>query len=80
MQHSGSPLVSSFQINYEGDQPLHEAICGRHLDVVNELILAGSDVNEPNHVMGITPLEFAVLHESSEIVETLLAKGAQVHQ
>ena len=69
-----------FQLNNDGDQPLHEAVAGRRAEAVDFLLQAGSDVNRPNHVTGSTPLDLAVFHKSSEIVALLLKNSANAHQ
>lgn len=69
-----------FQLNSDGDEPLHEAVAGRRTETVELLLQAGSDVNRPNHVTGSTPLDLAVFHKSSDIVALLLKHSANAHQ
>mmetsp|Transcript_6329 Transcript_6329/g.7510 ORF Transcript_6329/g.7510 Transcript_6329/m.7510 type:complete len:164 (-) Transcript_6329:4027-4518(-) len=49
----------------------------QNLDVVNELLDRGADVNEPT-LMGLTPLLLATKKEHTSIVKHLLARGASV--
>ena len=49
----------------------------QNLDVVNELLDRGADVNEPT-LTGLTPLLLATRKEHSGIVRLLLARGAHI--
>jgi hypothetical protein len=61
--------------NEMGARPLHSAAAGRHLDVSRQLIEAGADVNAAQHG-GYVPLHQAAQHGDGELVEALLAAGA----
>ena len=60
----------------EGDKNFQEAIQSNNLSIVLEKINGGVDVNKPNWMWGVTPLEIAVEEGSLEIVRVLLGAGA----
>ena len=60
----------------EGDTDFQEAIQSGNLSIVLEKINGGVDVNKPNWMWGVTPLELAVEEGSLEIVRVLLGAGA----
>jgi len=60
---------------------LTEALAGGHLEVAGILIQkAGADVNQASGSDGITPLLMGSMNGHSEVVEFLLANGANVNQ
>ncbi len=56
-------------------RPLHSAAAGRHLDVSRLLIERGAGVNTTQHG-GFAPLHEAAQHGDGELIELLLAAGA----
>ena len=60
----------------EGYTNFQEAIQSNNLRIVLEKINGGFDVNKPNWMWGVTPLEIAVEEGSLEIVRVLLGAGA----
>lgn len=67
-------------LNELGNQPLHEACWGKHLQTVMLLVQRGADVNARGD-FGQTPLHFAVRDGGEEVlglVRMLLEAGADV--
>jgi len=57
--------------------PLHHAVIGGHLHIVDRLLEVGADVNAHEELrIGDTPLKYAVQAGSVEIVERLVRAGA----
>ena len=56
-------------------QPLHSAVAGNHLGIVQELVAAGADVNVAQQG-GFTPLMGAAQNGNAELVGFLLSSGA----
>lgn len=52
---------------------LHEAVGGRHPDVVNDLLECGASIDTKDSRFGMSPLHFA---READIVQLLLLKGA----
>ena len=67
--------VEAASRNDMGARPLHSAAAGRHLDVSRLLIERGADVNALEHG-GYVPLHQAAQNGDGELVELLLATGA----
>jgi ankyrin repeat protein len=61
--------------NAMGARPLNSAAAGRNLDVSRLLVAHGADVNTAEHG-GFVPLHQAAEHGDGELVELLLAAGA----
>jgi ankyrin repeat protein len=56
--------------------PLHIAVASGHRDIVELLVTRGADVNVKDR-MGQTPLDMAKQKRQTEIIDLLLAHGAQ---
>jgi ankyrin repeat protein len=67
--------IEAVSRNGLGARPLHSAAAGRHLDVSRLLIERGADVNASEHG-GFVPLHEAAEHGDAELVELLVAAGA----
>ncbi len=64
---------------FEGQTPLHIAICNRFLNLVKVLIEKGADVNAVN-INGRTPLMFAAQQGHLDLVKHLYEQGANIHK
>ncbi|GAX26396.1 hypothetical protein FisN_2Hh184 [Fistulifera solaris] len=56
----------------DGRTPLFEAVSWNHPSLIRLLIQQGAEVNHREHLLGLTPLLFAVVHKRVAAVETLL--------
>ena len=56
--------------------PLHSATAGGHTEIAELLIDNGADVNMKNSV-GLTPLDWAVVEDSTEIADLLRKHGGK---
>src|SRR5271170_3235480 len=61
-----------------GGTPLHDAAWAGEVEIVDYLIRAGADVNARHSEGQSTPLDYAVLMNRFEVVEILIAHGAEV--
>ena len=73
LEHGAS--VDVYTRNPFGNQPLHAAAAGRHIEVCRVLLAAGADVNATQHG-GFTPLQEAAQHGDAEMTELFLSAGA----
>uniref|UniRef100_A0A674GJR7 NF-kappa-B inhibitor alpha n=1 Tax=Taeniopygia guttata TaxID=59729 RepID=A0A674GJR7_TAEGU len=64
-------------VNYDGYTPLHIAVLRRDLDLVQLLLRAGADPDQPEPSCGRSPLHLAVEAQSPEVAECLLRGGAR---
>ncbi|XP_055998803.1 putative ankyrin repeat protein RF_0381 isoform X3 [Ostrea edulis] len=64
--------------NSDGDLPIHVAATIGHTEAVEELLIAGMDINALNTITEHTPLELAVCYEQVQMVEFLLDKKAKL--
>ncbi len=77
-------LLLSYKANVNikdmyGDSVLHVATMnGADSHTLNQLILAGADINERNKE-GITPLALAVDHRRTAIIQFYIGAGADIH-
>ena len=60
------------------DISIHDAVEKGNIEAVKQHIAAGTDVNAMGGMSGGTPLTFAAIEGHKEIVELLIAKGADV--
>ncbi|KAL3849934.1 hypothetical protein ACJIZ3_011816 [Penstemon smallii] len=60
-----------------GETPLHHAVLGEHLSVIQYLIHGGADISLSNF-QGYTPLHYAAKKGHTEILELLISKGAAI--
>ena len=71
------------QLNISDDEgcfPLHISIWAKNIPVAQRLIAAGADVNHADTISQETPLHVAANFGVADIVELLVAKGANVQQ
>jgi len=61
------------------DGSLHGAAALGYKDIANMLINAGAYVNDRSDELGYTPLMSAALRENPEIIELLIANGADIN-
>ena len=61
------------------DSSIHDAAEKGNIEVVKQHLAAGADANAEDH-RGGTPLQFAVGRGRKDIIELLIAKGADVNQ
>ena len=61
------------------DISIHDAVEKGNIEAVKQHIAAGTDVNAMGGMSGGTPLTFAAIEGHKEIVELLIAKGADVN-
>ena len=71
-QGAGVDVASA---NVMTNRPLHAAVAGRHLALVELLLGHGADPNAPQHG-GWTPLQGAAQHGDLATIRVLLAHGA----
>src|SRR5690242_16007244 len=60
--------------------PLHNAVEGRHLDIVALLLEAGAEVNTTDYKYGNTPLHIAVWYGLLEIIQLLIEYNADINK
>lgn len=60
-----------------GRSPLHLAVIGGHLAMVNVLVKAGADVNAVDKLKGMTPIHYAAFHSYPKIMLFLLSRAAR---
>ena len=61
------------------DISIHEAVQDGNIEAVKQHLAAGTDVNGTGEELGWTPLHLAAYKGQNEIVELLIAKGANVN-
>ena len=61
------------------DSSIHDAAEKGNIEVVKQHLAAGADANAEDH-RGGTPLQFAVGRGRKDIIELLIAKGADLNQ
>jgi len=61
-----------------GQMPLHHAVAQGHLQMINELLSCGADIEATNHD-GDTPLHHGISEGNAEVVRLLLDKRADLH-
>ncbi|XP_052794595.1 uncharacterized protein LOC128227786 [Mya arenaria] len=65
--------------NSEGETPLHKAVQGQSMEVIETLVELGMDKNIANKVNGDTPLHTALQAGAQESMEALLIVGAKTN-
>ncbi|XP_052794552.1 uncharacterized protein LOC128227766 isoform X1 [Mya arenaria] len=65
--------------NSEGETPLHKAVQGQPMEVIETLVELGMDKNIANKVNGDTPLHTAMQVGAQESMEALLIVGAKTN-
>jgi ankyrin repeat protein len=68
LQHHADVNVSDM----DGRTPIFEAVSWNNPSVIRLLIQHGADMNHREHLLGLTPLLFAVVHKRVAAVQTLL--------
>jgi hypothetical protein len=61
------------------DISIHDAVSERDIKAVKQHLAAGTDVNAKDDERGQTPLEYAAITGRKELVELLIANGADVN-
>ena len=64
-------------LDESGNAPIHWAVIGEHLDVLNCLIENGADINFRNKDLRLA-LHLAIYNQNSEIINLLLNKGSEI--
>lgn len=64
-----------FQINLNMERPLHRAIGNAHIEIIQELLDKGVDVNQMDNIR-VTPLFKACKQGNIQIIEILFRHGA----
>ena len=67
------------QHDFDGSIPLHYTCMYNHLNIVNDLIISGAEVNKTNN-MGDTPLHYASIYGHLETMMILLAASAEINK
>ncbi|MHB9132518.1 MAG: ankyrin repeat domain-containing protein [Armatimonadota bacterium] len=67
-----------FQVNHDGQTPLHQAAAKGKVDVVEHMLFKGAHV-DARTAAGETPLHIAVRNRQLEVVHVLLAHGADIN-
>lgn len=62
-----------------GESALHKAIRGNHPNVVKQLINGGAALELTEEKYGCPPLMFAIRHAGKDVIQLLLAAGANVN-
>lgn len=76
LAHNASPQMAPG--NAQSYAPLHAAARAGNVQLVQLLLRAGANIEEPDHVTGLTPVLTAVGARSTEVAELLLKAGADI--